>query len=98
MEAILIEVGITFVMSLIGAILKDYYNTIAKADAKVQITRILLSAITGAIIIYSFNIRYKVGDRLWVLCSFGAGILGLELFSKIKDINVEKLISILTKK
>jgi hypothetical protein len=92
MEEMLIELGITFVICLLGAICKDYYNTLIKAEPCVQIPRILLSAITGTIVIYSLDIKNKVGDRMFVLVCYGGGILGLDLFSKIKGLDIDKLI------
>ena len=98
MEGVLIELGITFIIALIGAISKDYYNTLTKTEPCVQIPRILLSAITGTIVMFSFNVKAKLGGRMFILACFTAGILGLELFSKIKSLDVNKLIDILKKK
>lgn len=97
-EGVFVELGITFTICLIGAICKDYYNTLAKVEKCVQIPRILLSAITGTISIYSFNLKNRFGDRLFLLICFIGGIIGLELFSRIKSLDVEKIMDYIRKK
>jgi len=77
-----------FVFSLLGAIIKDTYNTFTEKDTKVKISRILISTTVSSIILFSLSefILSKISMKLFILPCFVGGMLGFEVLGKIKNL------------
>lgn len=81
---------------LTGATVKDIYNTLKGIDNKVKLTRILVSAITSSILIYSFSdILFEMGfsSKMITGISFLTGVSGFNALEKLS--NLEGLINFL---
>lgn len=88
----LIEFGVILVVSFLGALANDYYNTLKNTESKINISRISLSAITGAIVFYGISDRLKgIDDRLFTLLSFVFGAGGFSLFGMIQRLDLKKM-------
>ena len=76
------------IFSLLGAIVKDTYNTLTEKDTKVKISRILVSTIVSSIILFSLSdtILSKITPKQFILPCFIGGMIGFELLGKIKDL------------
>lgn len=76
------------ILSLLGAIVKDTYNTLTEKDTKVKISRIFISTIVSSIILFSLSdfILSKITPKQFILPCFIGGMLGFEILGKIKDL------------
>jgi len=73
------------VFSLIGAIVKDVYNTLTNKELDVKISRIIISSIISSVILFSLSdiILEQISLKLFILPCFIGGMIGFELMSKI---------------
>lgn len=85
----LISNGIDYIFilifCLIGAIVKDAYNTLTKKDEEVKICRILVSSFSASIVIFALSdyIIPDLGYKITMLISFIGGSTGFELIAYI---------------
>lgn len=93
----LIDYMFIVIFCLMGAVVKDTYNTITEKDTKVKIPRILISTLVSSIFLFSISdfIMAKITWRSFVLPCFISGGLGFELFGKLTKLEV--LFSILAR-
>ena len=77
------------VFCLIGAIVKDTYDTIIEKNPKVDITRILISTLVSSIILFSLSdyILQIMNWKVFVLPCFIGGMIGFELLGKINKLS-----------
>lgn len=78
-----------FVLTLMGAFLKDIYNTLIKKDVKFRLSRVLIGAISGAFIMIGLEdiLLTKVGVNQIITISFIIGTVSFELFNKISKLD-----------
>ena len=78
-----------FVLTLMGAFLKDVYNTLIKKDVKFRLSRVLIGAISGAFIMIGLEdiLLSKVGVNQIITISFIIGTVSFELFNKISKLD-----------
>lgn len=78
-----------FVLTLMGAFLKDVYNTLIKKDVKFRLSRVLIGAISGAFIMIGLEdiLLTKVGINQIITISFIIGTVSFELFNKISKLD-----------
>lgn len=78
-----------FVLTLMGAFLKDVYNTLIKKDIKFRLSRVLIGAISGAFIMIGLEdiLLTKVGVNQIITISFIIGTVSFELFNKISKLD-----------
>lgn len=78
-----------FVLTLMGAFLKDVYNTLIKKDVKFRLSRVLIGAISGAFIMIGLEdiLLTKVGVNQIITISFIIGTVSFELFNKISKLD-----------
>lgn len=78
-----------FVLTLMGAFLKDLYNTLIKKDVKFRLSRVLIGAISGAFIMIGLEdiLLTKVGVNQIITISFIIGTVSFELFNKISKLD-----------
>ena len=78
-----------FLTSLLGAFLKDFYNTYTQKDEKIRIGRILTGSISATFIMLGFeDYLYKYfGLKTIILISFLMGVLGFEIFKNINSMD-----------
>lgn len=77
------------VFCLIGAIVKDNYNTFIDKDTKVNVTRILISTLVSSILLFSLSdfILDKLTWKLFILPCFAGGMIGFELMGRITKLS-----------
>lgn len=78
-----------FIFSLMGAIVKDVYNTETKVETDVKVSRILLSTIVSSVIIFGLS-DWMIGRMTWktfALVSFIGGLIGFDSLSKLTNLN-----------
>lgn len=91
-----LEVVLNFIMTfsfilvfaILGAVCKDYYSIVTRKYRKVKIGRILVAAVTGAIVMYGLsglNI-FNESPRLITMFSYISGLVGFELLSKLSNL------------
>lgn len=70
---------------LVGAIVKDAYNTITEKDFKINVKRILISATVSSILIFSLSdyLLSKISWKNLILPCFACGLTGFELLGKM---------------
>lgn len=78
-----------FIFSLLGAIIKDTYNTFTSKDNKVKISRILISSVVSSVLLFSLSeyILVKISYKLFILPCFVGGMIGFEVLGKIKNLS-----------
>lgn len=78
-----------FVLTLMGAFLKDVYNTLIKKDVRFRLSRVLIGAISGAFIMIGLEdiLLTKVGVNQIITISFIIGTVSFELFNKISKLD-----------
>lgn len=78
-----------FVLTLMGAFLKDIYNTLIKKDVKFRLSRVLIGAVSGAFIMIGLEdiLLTKVGVNQIITISFIIGTVSFELFNKISKLD-----------
>lgn len=78
-----------FILTLMGAFLKDVYNTLIKKDVKFRFSRVLIGAISGAFIMIGLEdiLLTKVGVNQIITISFIIGTVSFELFNKISKLD-----------
>lgn len=89
MLAWIMDLLFIMVFSLMGAIVKDVYNTLTNKDSSVKILRIIISTLISSIILFSLSdiILEKISLKLFILPCFIGGMTGFELMSKIRNID-----------
>lgn len=77
-----------FIFSLLGAIVKDTYNTLIQKEPNVRIGRILISTIVSSVIMFALSdwLLGKMGWKSFVLPCFIGGLIGFDSLSKIANI------------
>lgn len=96
-----------FIFCLVGAIIKDSYNTLTEKDAKIKVSRILISTLVSSILLFSLSdyLLNIMNWKLFILPCFGGGMIGFELMGKISHLsfwikavaNKEKILEELSK-
>ena len=79
-----------------GSIIKDIYDTITNKDAKVKISRILISTIVSCYLMFCLEdvLLEYMSNKIFLLACFVSGLLGFELAGKLSNFNtVSKFIS-----
>ncbi len=81
---------VVFVIALFGAVFNDFYNTMTDKDETVKIVRVLLSAFTGAILIFATSnyLTKYVDANVMPLLSFISGVTGFKIFEKFKNVDL----------
>lgn len=74
-----------FLIAMIGAFVKDIYDTVSGTRPKIEIRRIFVSTTLSTFLI--FAARGYLNDDLEVAITFILGVIGWELFSRICTIN-----------
>lgn len=74
-----------FLIAMIGAFVKDIYDTVSGTRTKIEIRRIFVSTTLSTFLI--FAARGYLNDDLEVAITFILGVIGWELFSRICTIN-----------
>lgn len=84
----LIDYMFILVFCLLGAIVKDAYNTLTDKETKVKIPRILISTLVSSIILFSLSdyILTKMKWKTFIIPCFIGGGLGFDIFGKINKI------------
>lgn len=87
--SILVPLSLYFVFTLLGAFLKDIYNTINKSDVKFRLSRVLIGAIFGAFFMLATEsiLIQKLNTNQLVAVSFIVGTVSFELFGKISKLD-----------
>lgn len=87
--SILVPLSLYFVFTLLGAFLKDIYNTINKSDVKFRLSRVLIGAIFGAFFMLATEsiLIQKLNMNQLVAVSFIVGTVSFELFGKISKLD-----------
>lgn len=75
--------------SVLGAYIKDTYNTFTNKEEEIKVTRIIVSSIVSTVILFSLSdyILTKITYKLFILPCFIGGVIGFELFGKINNVN-----------
>lgn len=73
------------VFCLLGAIIKDSYNTIIEKEKQVKISRVLVSTVVSSIILFSLSdyLLSRISYKILILLCFIGGMIGFESLSKI---------------
>lgn len=76
------------IFTLAGSIVRDIFNTLSGTDNHVKLTRILISAITSSILMYSLTdiLSIKITDRILVSIYFISGLIGFEILTKLTSV------------
>jgi len=74
-----------FLIAMIGAFVKDIYDTVSGTRPKIEIRRIFVSTTLSTFLI--FAARGYLNDDLEIAITFILGVIGWELFSRICTIN-----------
>lgn len=75
--------------SLLGAIIKDTYETFTDKESEVKVQRIMISSIVSCIILFSLSdyILAKLTVKEFILPCFIGGVIGFEIFGKINKLS-----------
>lgn len=75
--------------SLLGAIIKDTYETLTGQEMKVKVKRIIVSSIVSCVILFSLSDFFlsKLTTKEFILPCFIGGVIGFELFGKINKLS-----------
>lgn len=86
--AIAFELMVTFIMCLIGAALKDIYNSLkSNNEEKVKLAKILVSSTISSIIVYSLSdYIYKYNPKFYLLVAVITGTLGFEIMGVVSNL------------
>lgn len=78
------------IFCLIGATVKDTYNTFIEKDTRVNIVRIIISTMISSIIIFSLSdyLIDRISWKLLILPCFVGGVIGFELMEKINNVDL----------
>lgn len=79
-----------FVIAFFGAVFNDFYHTMSDKEECVNFARVLLSAFTGAILVFAttnYASKY-IDERMLMLVSFISGVTGFKIFEKLQDIDL----------
>ena len=82
-----IDYMVIFIFCLVGAFIKDAYNSFVGTEEKVVLIRIFISATVASAVILAFSERIitTIGWRgMYLLCFIG-GMLGFDSMSKIQS-------------
>ena len=81
----LLDFLFVMIFCIIGAIVKDTYDTLTGKYIKIQVNRILISAIVSSIILFSLSdiILRSITWRLFILPCFVGGMVGFEAMGKL---------------
>lgn len=74
-----------FLIAMIGAFVKDIYDTVSRTRPKIEIRRIFVSTTLSTFLI--FAARDYLNEDLEIAITFILGVIGWELFSRICTIN-----------
>lgn len=74
-----------FLIAMIGAFVKDIYDTVSGTRPRIEIRRIFVSTTLSTFLI--FAARGYLNDDLEIAITFILGVIGWELFSRICTIN-----------
>lgn len=91
----LIPLLLYFIVTLIGALLKDQLNTILKKDTTFRFNRILIGSICGAFLMLGIESvlipKFTMGQILCI--AFIVGTVSFEIFEKITKLeNIKKIL------
>lgn len=92
----LIPLLLYFIVTLIGALLKDQLNTILKKDTTFRLNRILIGSVCGAFLMLGLEsvliTKFTITE---IICmAFVLGTVSFDVFVKISKIeNIKKFIS-----
>ena len=91
----LAQLSFILLMSFFGALCNDYYYIVKGKETKINITRIVLGSIAGALIIFSAldikGVSKHLEGRLFISVSFISGIGGFKYFEWMQKINLIKI-------
>lgn len=76
------------IFTFAGSIVRDIFNTLSGTDNHVKLTRILISAITSSILMYSLTdiLLIKITDKILVSIYFISGLIGFEILTKLTSV------------
>lgn len=84
------QILMIIIFSLIGSTIKDIFDTLSNRNYKVKLTKIIISAITSSILMYSFtDLFLKMGftSKMMVSIYFISGITGFNLLEKLNSLD-----------
>ena len=79
---------LTFFICLLGAFIKDCYDTIVKNSIKIKISKILISALFASVIICTIDSYLCMSFSLYVFVSLFSGLWGFNLLELILNSKV----------
>ena len=79
---------LTFFICLLGGYIKDCYDTIVKDNAKIMISRILISALFGSVVICAIDSFIHVKFSTYVFISLCCGIWGFNILQLVLNSKV----------
>ena len=79
---------LTFFICLLGAFIKDCYETIVKDNVKIMISRILISSLFSSVVICALDSFVNVKFSLYVFISLFCGIWGFNILQLILNSKV----------
>lgn len=94
------ELLITFIICLIGASIKDIYDTLKNKNSKINIMKILISSIMSTMVVFSLSdyIYKSINPKLYLLISTVIGTLGFEIIGFVSNLSIKKIMYLITKK
>ena len=79
---------LTFFICLLGAFIKDCYDTIVKDNVKIMISRILISSLFGSVVICAVDSFINVKFSIYVFISLFCGIWGFNILQLVLNSKV----------
>ena len=79
------QYALTFFICLLGAFIKDYYDTIVKDNIKIKISRVLISALFSSVILCTIDSYLNLKFSLYVFISIFLGIWGFNILEFIMN-------------
>lgn len=84
----IIEVLLTFILCLIGASIKDIYDTMKNKNTKVNILKIFISSLMSTMLVFSLSdyIFNSLNPKFYFIVGTIAGTLGFEIIGIVSNI------------
>ena len=84
----LLDYTFIVIFCLVGAVIKDTYNTFTEKETEVKIARILISTVVSSIILFSISdiLITRMSWKLIILPCFIGGMIGFNLMEKIQTV------------
>ena len=79
---------LTFFICLLGAFIRDCYDTIVKDNVKIMISRIMISSLFASVLICAIDSVIKVKFSIYVFLALFCGIWGFNILKLILNSKV----------